>query len=111
MLVLNGDTFDFRWSTLPDEASSIAAAIAWMEVWADRFVGRELHFVLGNHDCLRAFRRELEKLVAARPQLQVHEDFLRLGDQLFLHGDCANRRMNGAAMRLFRYGPPEVSGV
>jgi len=104
VLVLNGDTFDFRWSTLDSEAASIAAAIAWVEEWAARFAGREMHFIEGNHDCLGEFRERLDALALTLPQVQVHEQVLRLGDQLFLHGDCANRKMDTDAMASFRQG-------
>ena len=104
VLVLNGDTFDFRWSTLREEEASIAAAVEWVEELLSRMEGRKLHFIYGNHDCLGAFREELEPLATTRSNLQVHEYLLQLGDQLFLHGDCANRRMDVAAMAAFRAG-------
>ena len=36
ILVLNGDIFDFRWSRLPDEESTIASAVEWL----DRLLGQ-----------------------------------------------------------------------
>ncbi len=102
VLVLNGDTFDFRWSTLASEAASIDAAIAWVEAWAARFAGRKMHFIEGNHDCHGEFRQRLDDLAESLPQVHVHEQCLLLGDQLFLHGDCANRKMDVAAMNSFR---------
>ena len=81
VLVLNGDTFDFRWSTMENEAASIAAAIAWVEEWAFRFEGREMHFIEGNHDCLGEFRERLDSLAESLPQVQVHEQYLCLGDE------------------------------
>lgn len=104
LLVLNGDTFDFRWSTLRGETASIAAAVEWVEEQLARMQGREVHFVYGNHDCLGAFREKLEPLALERANLHVHEFYLHLGDQLFLHGDCANRKMDVAAMTAFRAG-------
>ena len=102
VLVLNGDTFDFRWSRLASEAESVRAAITWLEGLLERRPRREIHYLLGNHDCLAAFRRPLEALAAQAPRLHCHEQFLRLGDCLFLHGDCANRRMDGAALARYR---------
>ena len=75
-----------------------------MEDLAERFKGRELHFIYGNHDCLSAFRDQLEPMASALPQLYLHEFHLHLGDQLFLHGDCSNRKMDVAAMHAFRHG-------
>ena len=101
-LVLNGDTFDFRWSRLPSEAASIEAAIDWLRSLLGRQPSWEVHFVIGNHDCLAAFRSPLEQLADAHPRLHWHEHRLRLGDRLFLHGDCVNRRMGGEALARFR---------
>ena len=101
-LVLNGDTFDFRWSTHGDESRSIDAALARMDSLLDEMDGRTVHFIHGNHDCLHAFRHGLRALAAARANLQVHDHLLRLGRHVFLHGDCANRRMDVAALAAFR---------
>jgi UDP-2,3-diacylglucosamine hydrolase len=101
-LVLNGDTFDFRWSTHREEARSIAAALERMECLLDEMDGRALHFIHGNHDCLHAFCEGLRELGRSRENLHVHDHILRLGGHVFLHGDCANRRMDPAALAAFR---------
>lgn len=93
-LILNGDTFDFRWSTLRNEADSIAAAIHWLDQRLESMEGRNLHFIHGNHDCLHGFRDSLKPLAEKWPNLHLHDDILRLGDRIFLHGDCANRKMD-----------------
>jgi predicted phosphodiesterase len=97
-LILNGDTFDFRWSTLGGETESIDTAIGWMEAMD----GRTLHFIHGNHDCLYGFRERLLSLTQKWPNLHLHEDTLRLGTRIFLHGDCANRKMDPAALKAMR---------
>lgn len=102
VLVLNGDTFDFRWSRLPSEEATIAAAVQWLEALAAEFDGREIHYLLGNHDCLGAFRARLEDFARRHPVLRCHEHRLRLGRALFLHGDCANRKMDAARLSEFR---------
>lgn len=94
LLVLNGDTFDFRWSRLRTEAESIRAATGWLEALLDGFRGDAVHYVVGNHDCLAGFRTRLAALQEACPRLQCHDLHLRIGRSLFLHGDCANRRMD-----------------
>ncbi len=99
VLVLNGDIFDFRWSTLPDEAVTVAAALDWLRALADRHPHCEIHFIQGNHDCLTTFRDELIALAARLPRLHCHTNELRLGSALFLHGDCANRKMDAAGLR------------
>ncbi|WP_193212193.1 metallophosphoesterase [Luteolibacter marinus] len=101
-LVLNGDTFDFRWSTLQDEASTIDAAVRWLAGVLERGPRREIHFLLGNHDCHAGFRRRLEDLGGRHPRLHCHEFRLQLGNCLFLHGDCTNRRMDHDRLARFR---------
>ena len=98
VLVLNGDTFDFRWSSLPSEAASIDAAIRWIEDLTTGHPRLEVRYLLGNHDCLAVFHRELEQLVRSVATLQCHEHQFELGDNLFLHGDCANYRMDGPGL-------------
>lgn len=98
VLVLNGDIFDFRWSTLP-EAVTVAAALDWLRALVDRYPRCEIHFVLGNHDCLTTFRDEVVALNARMPRLHCHTNELCLGSALFLHGDCANGKMDAAGLR------------
>ena len=102
VLVLNGDTFDFRWSTLRNETNSIKAAIKWLEDRLEMMEGRDLHFILGNHDCLRGFCKDLEPLLRRWSNFHLHEYSLRLGDQVFLHGDCANKKMDQAVLAIAR---------
>lgn len=104
VLVLNGDTFDFRWSRLGCEQRSIAAAIGWVEDLLGRFGGRELHYLAGNHDCLVPFRSRLDDLVRVHPVLRCHDLHLRMGRALFLHGDCANRKMTESGLQRSREG-------
>lgn len=101
-LVLNGDTFDFRWSHHPTEIDSIEAALGWLEAIHERHPSLTIHFLLGNHDCLANFHREISTWSADRPNFQLIPDRLILGRNLFLHGDCTNRRMDGEALGRFR---------
>lgn len=102
VLVLNGDIFDFRWSCLPTEAATISAAMQWMENLLQEHPGKPVHYLLGNHDCLSEFRAQLEDLTKDQPNLTCHEFQLRLDRNLFLHGDCANRKMDEETLRRFR---------
>lgn len=95
-LILNGDTFDFRWSRLGSETASIAAAIAWLEALLEKMDGRDLHFIHGNHDCLHGFCKSLQPLGQKWTNLHLHEYTLQLGSHIFLHGDCANRKMTAS---------------
>lgn len=98
VLVLNGDIFDFNWTELPSIDASVAAALAWLRDLIKTFTGREIHYVLGNHDCITAFRDALHALAREQEIFHCHEHQVRLHRQLFLHGDCANRRMNQAGL-------------
>ncbi len=91
MFVLGGDIFDFRWSTLDSTDATAKAAIRWLDDLVGSHAKCDFHFVLGNHDCYRRFVSALETYAATRPNLVVHPYYLRLGRNIFLHGDAADR--------------------
>ena len=98
LLVLNGDTFDFRWSHFSTEEESINAAIQWLKDLRKKFPKLEIHYVLGNHDCLARFRERLP----TSPNFYLHEFHLQLGSCLFLHGDCSNWGMTPEKLKKYR---------
>jgi hypothetical protein len=102
VLVLNGDTFDFRWSALPSHEATQAAALAWLRALLNDLPKCQIHFVLGNHDCLATFKEGLTGLAAGERRLKWHEYWLRLGPALFLHGDCANAAMDWRSLKRYR---------
>ena len=102
VLVLNGDVFDFRWSTLPDMQTTIDASLEWLDRLIALRPDKPVHYLLGNHDCITGFTDKLPGFAEAHPTFACHESFLRLGRNLFLHGDCANRRMEVEGHRRFR---------
>jgi len=102
VVVLNGDIFDFRWSTLGDQSKTLPAAMNWLRKLADDLPDCHIHFVVGNHDCTVAFQEELARLASALPRFQWHEYLLRIGPLLFVHGDCAHRHMNHHGLSRFR---------
>jgi predicted phosphodiesterase len=102
ILVLNGDTFDFRWSHFADESKATAAALEWVERLIRDGRWKQVHYILGNHDCLSEFVKELRELASERETLACHELHLQLGRCLFLHGDCVNRRMSLEDLKRFR---------
>lgn len=101
IFVLNGDTFDFRWSHYGDTAETARKAIAWLKKLTVRSPDCAFHFVLGNHDHVGIFIDELHELAEHTPNLVWHPYYVKLGDTLFLHGDVANKRMT--AEDLVRY--------
>lgn len=101
-LVLNGDIFDFRWSTLPSLDVTVERAVAWLQDLRDAYPKCAIHYVLGNHDCPSFFRERLDSLARAPTRFQWHEYGVRIGTALFVHGDCTHRRMNPDGLRRFR---------
>jgi UDP-2,3-diacylglucosamine hydrolase len=89
-IVLGGDIFDFKWSTLPSLEASIAKSIQWLTDLIEPHSECEFHYLLGNHDCHPRFVSELDHLSFAQSQLSWHRHLLRLGDCMFLHGDIAD---------------------
>ncbi|MCP5528330.1 MAG: metallophosphoesterase [Verrucomicrobiales bacterium] len=102
VLVLNGDTFDFRWSTLPDHPASVERAVEWMETLLADLPACVVHCVLGNHDCLDEFVAELDPLVTRRSNFRWHAGSVQIGDAVFLHGDCANAWMDATVLDRYR---------
>lgn len=88
--VLGGDIFDFRWSTLPTADETVRHALRWLDDLVASHPRCDFHFVQGNHDCNRRFISSLESYSAARPNLNIHDYVLRLGKNVFLHGDAAD---------------------
>ena len=99
LLVLNGDTFDFRWIAPRDREEAFAAAVEELSALLQRQPQCEVHFILGNHDCLLGFQRALTGLAANAPRFHWHAWQLRLGSALFLHGDCAEACMDALELQ------------
>lgn len=97
-LVLNGDIFDFRWSTIPGHEATVKAAVRWLEDLLTALPHCQVHHVLGNHDCLNPFVARLAEVAERCPRFHWHHQSLQLGSAIFLHGDCANAWMDPAAL-------------
>ncbi|SHL28891.1 UDP-2,3-diacylglucosamine hydrolase [Desulfatibacillum alkenivorans DSM 16219] len=91
MLVLNGDTFDFRWTTLPSVDYTIKEAIDWIDGLSKSFPNCKIHVVCGNHDCRGEYLSALEDLIAKNASVSWYEHFMSMNNLLFLHGDCDTR--------------------
>jgi UDP-2,3-diacylglucosamine hydrolase len=102
--VLNGDIFDFRWSTLPTVERTVAAAVAWLEGLTADHPRCRVVYLMGNHDRLAAMTGPLEALADRQSNFAWHASHVRIHDALFLHGDLALRagRRNPFARRLRR---------
>lgn len=93
-LVLGGDIFDFKWSTLGSHRATIDAAITWLEELGQINPDCQIDYVLGNHDFDHELMEGLKGLAQSRPGFAWHPYWLLVSDCLFLHGDVADRRMN-----------------
>ncbi len=85
--VLAGDIFDFEWSTVGTVAESVQPAVEWVRGFIEAVGECHIHYVLGNHDGLAAFVRQLDQLARTHPNFFWHEACVRIGTSLFLHGD------------------------
>jgi len=92
VLVLGGDIFDFSWSTLPTLADTVEAAFHWLSRLAADHPHCRIHYLLGNHDYCRPFIDYLEGHAGLIPNFAWHYFYLRLGPNVFLHGDVAEKR-------------------
>lgn len=100
--VLNGDIFDFRWSTLATVEDSLEAAIDWLRTLVASHPACRFFYTLGNHDCYEPFIERLAVLAMNTPNLQWYPSHFWLGSALFLHGDLPlARRRTGRATRTF----------
>lgn len=104
VVVLNGDTFDFKRSHYSSSRETSQHAITWVEDLCIRFPSTQVHYLLGNHDCHAIFVEELLKAQMRHSNLTVTEDVLILNDSLFIHGDVVDLPENSfdlAARRSF----------
>lgn len=103
-IVLGGDMFDFRWSTLPSVEATVGAAIEWLKRLIEPHSTCDFHYVLGNHDYNRKFIDRLAEYAADQPHLSWHRYFVRLGQSVFLHGDVADGKMTPDMLAATRAG-------
>jgi UDP-2,3-diacylglucosamine hydrolase len=87
LLILNGDVFDFKWSTHGSLDASIPLAISWLEALMAAAPDCRVAYVLGNHDAVAPFATELEILAERQPLFQWHPTHLQFDTALFHHGD------------------------
>ncbi|MCB0353837.1 MAG: metallophosphoesterase [Bdellovibrionales bacterium] len=101
--VLNGDIFDFRWTRLPSIHDTILAAVEWLQELMRRNPACTYHYVLGNHDSLPAFVDHFPKIVQEFENFSWQSRELRIGTNLFLHGDIIHSGMdNLESLDLYR---------
>lgn len=94
LFVFNGDTFDFRWTSLTSVEETIRASIRFLRDFAKQHPQCQVHVNLGNHDHLEPFMQALDRLARHTENLSWDPYYLRVGSTLFLHGDAATHRMD-----------------
>lgn len=87
LLVLNGDIFDFDWSSFGSVEATADAAEAWIRDLARHCPDCEIAYLLGNHDGVRQWAERLRAIAEELPNLRWSPDYYRLGNTLFTHGD------------------------
>jgi len=92
-MVLGGDIFDFKWSTIPSTEATVAAAGRWLTNLITLDASCQIHYILGNHDYQPALMTLLDRLANTHANFVWHDYYLRLNRTLFLHGDVADRPM------------------
>lgn len=86
-IVLNGDIFDFKWTTLEDLVSTVHAAAGWLKDFCLKCGSCEVFYVMGNHDGIVEFEPLLEELAENIPNFRWAPAYVKIGDCLFMHGD------------------------
>ena len=108
-LVLNGDIFDFRWSTLAGADETAHVAVDWLASLVLGVNGCEVFYVLGNHDRFAFFADHLQGLTEQTDNFHWHASHVRLGRCLFLHGDLVfDRKCADAETWLESNGDPNT---
>lgn len=93
--ILNGDIFDFCWTTLTSIDNTMNAACKWLEGFVDRDPHCRFIYVLGNHDGLQPFADRLDDLCLRVGNLEWHPSYARVGTSLFFHGDIPVGKRRG----------------
>lgn len=100
LLVLGGDIFDFKWSSL-GEAGTLHAAEKWLLTLLDQWRG-DVVFLAGNHDCLPKFFGVLSQISRRCQRFTWHSHHFHLGDAVFLHGDVLDAGRDLAKLDSYR---------
>jgi UDP-2,3-diacylglucosamine pyrophosphatase LpxH len=87
VVVLNGDTFDFKRSIFPTSQETARQAAIWLRTMCENSPHATFHYLLGNHDCHVHWMEQINELTRTVSNLNIVHDTLLLGSALFIHGD------------------------
>jgi len=93
-LVLNGDIFDFEWTTLASIDQTMHKAVGWLQNLSDQHPDCSIYYILGNHDNIESFTRLIREMSHKQQNLSVCDTHLVLGNNLFFHGDLPLAKKN-----------------
>ncbi|MGD9126017.1 MAG: metallophosphoesterase [Planctomycetia bacterium] len=96
--VLGGDIFDFRWTTMTSVEATVARARHWLYELVTSCPRCHFHFVMGNHDYHGLFVQAIEHLEDKLDNLSWYPHYVRIEDNIFLHGDVVDRRAGARKM-------------
>ena len=85
VLVLNGDIFDFRWSQLTSEEETINEALKWLQKVVEISDDIQIHYIIGNHDCIVDFTKSIKEFSKNYPHLEIHDTQLLLDRLSLIH--------------------------
>ncbi len=99
LLVLGGDIFDLRWTSLGSLHRTIEAATDWLLSFSHKHAHAQIVYLLGNHDSHPELVTALDSLTAHQENLIWLPEQMKIGDCFFLHGDIldAQKRPHGLA--------------
>lgn len=92
-IILNGDIFDFNWTTLTSLEAAVEEAEQWIESLCKNHPRARVCYVIGNHDNYKGFLDRLPGLCKRLNNFEFHHYSVHIGRSLFLHGDCATHPM------------------
>ena len=85
--VLNGDIFDFKWSTLPTSQKTVEQAVKWLKNICQSAPDCSFYYILGNHDAHIKMPPALQNLKKQVKNFNWSATHFFIGSYLFLHGD------------------------
>ena len=85
--VLNGDIFDFKWTTLTSVGETVLKAAEWIRRFATAHPECSVFYVLGNHDCHADFIQKLVQVSDELDNFDWNASHVQIGSALFFHGD------------------------
>lgn len=100
LLVLGGDIFDFKWSSMSG-AGTLLAAEHWLEGLLNQWDG-EVVYLAGNHDCLPQFMDVLREVESHNDRFTWHDHQVQFGDSVFLHGDVLDAGQDVSKLGAYR---------